>query len=86
MHGEELALPMPEVLQETAVLHELGDDVDGFLHSAHGIQLKQVGMLDLLHHLGLRHKVIHLHGAWRHKTWEGEEVVLEIERVEGVDI
>ena len=30
-----------EVLQQAAVLHELGDDVDGFLLRAHRVQLDQ---------------------------------------------
>ena len=33
-----------QVLQQAAVLHELGDDVDGFLHGADGVKLNQFRM------------------------------------------
>ena len=57
------AVARPEVLQQAAVLHQLRDDVDGLLQCADGVELKKVGMVDLLHHLGLCNKVLHLHSA-----------------------
>lgn len=40
----EAALPLPEEVEQTAVLHELGDDVDGLLMAAHSVQLHQFGV------------------------------------------
>ena len=59
------AVAGPEVLQQAAVLHQLCDDVDGLHQCADGIELEQVGVVDLLHHLGLCNKVLHLHSACR---------------------
>lgn len=37
----EAAPPLPEEVQQTALLHELCDDVNGLLLAAHSIQLHQ---------------------------------------------
>ena len=40
----EAALPLPEEVEQTAVLHELGHDVDGLLLAANSVQLHQFGV------------------------------------------
>ena len=57
------AISIPQVLQQAAVFHQLCDDVDGLNQRADSIELEQVGMVDLLHHLSFCYKVLHLHSA-----------------------
>ena len=52
-----------EVLQQAAVLHELRDDEDGLLVGAHGVQLDQLGVAELLHDLSLAQEVLRVHRA-----------------------
>ena len=60
LHRPALAL---EILQQAAILHELGDDEDGLLVGADGVQLDQLGMAELLHDLGLAQEVLRVHRA-----------------------
>ena len=60
LHRPALAL---ELLQQAAVLHELGDDEDWFLVGADGVQLDQLGMAELLHDLSLAQEVLRVHRA-----------------------
>ena len=53
-----------EELEEAAVLHELRDDVDRLLRSAHGVQLDELGVPQLLHNLSLSQKVLGIHRSW----------------------
>lgn len=50
-----------EEVEESAVPHELRDDVDGLLLRGHGVQLQQLRMTQALQHLGLRQEVLRVH-------------------------
>ena len=63
VQGDVATLALSQVLQETAMLHQLCDNVDGLLQCADGIQLKQVWMMNLFHHLRFCDKVFYLHRA-----------------------
>ena len=54
-----------EELQQAAVAHELGDDVDGSLHRTHGVQLDELRVAQLLHDLRLPEEVLRVHGTWQ---------------------
>ena len=63
VQGDVATLAMSQVLQETAMLHQLCDNIDGLLQRTDGVQLKQVWMVDLFHHLCFCDKVFYLHCA-----------------------
>ena len=61
LHGPALAL---EVLQQTPVLHQLGDDEDRLLQGTHGVQLDQFGMSQLFHDLSFGEEILGIHSAY----------------------
>lgn len=50
-------------LEKTSIPHELGDDVNGLLHGAHGVELNELGVPEFLHYLRLGKEVLGVHGT-----------------------
>lgn len=59
---EKTTLTLQE-LEQRAVLHELRDDVDRLLEGAHGVQLDQLAVPELLHDLRLGEEILRVHGS-----------------------
>lgn len=74
-HLQALALALQELEQRT-VLHQLGDDVDRLLHRAHGVQLYELRVSQLLHDLRLGEEVLGVHRARLQRLYgDGRRVV-----------
>ena len=58
------------------MFHQLCNNVDRLHECTNSVELEQVGMVDLLHHLGLCDKVLHLHSAC--SVWKILDLVLRI--------
>ena len=56
-----LAARRLQVVEQTAVAHELGDNVDGLLGGAEGVELDELGVADALHESGLGAEVALVH-------------------------
>ena len=50
-----------EELEQAAISHELGDDVDGLVLRAHRVQLDELRVTQLLHNLSLSQEVLGIH-------------------------
>jgi hypothetical protein len=70
-----LSVPLPEIVQQAAVAHELGDDEDGLLVGAHGVQANQLLMAKLLHDARLGHEGFRRHRS-RIQRFDGHVRVL----------
>ena len=53
-----------QIIEKAAVLHQFGDDVDGLLDGAHGIQLYEIRMSEFLHDGCFGEKVSGIHRTW----------------------
>ena len=49
--------------EQTAIPHELGDDVDRLLHRTDGVKLNKLSVAQLLHDLSFGEEVLGVHGA-----------------------
>lgn len=64
MHIKIASLPIPQILQQATVCHQLRYNVYRFLECTYGVQLEQVRVMYLLHDLCFLHKIIHFHRTY----------------------
>lgn len=61
--ADERLFVAPQVVQQRAVLHILGDDVDRTVLAADAVKLHQILVLELRHHFCFLDEVVLRHGA-----------------------